>query len=421
MKEKLKLLSQDKFLKNNFIFFCGSLIVAVLNYLYHPILGRMMSVEEFGEVQTLISLFMQLAIIIGIFKIIVVNIVSNQETKEDNKETILMLYKFALGITIALGSLIIICSPFLKSFFHFNSFYPFISLAVILMLGFLMTFREAVLQGVHDFKTLSIGQIIHSSGRLIFAVVLVYAGLSSFGAISAIIIAQIITLSYIAPKVKKSFDFDNWNIKIDWQKIKKELKFGSLILTTSLCVTFLFTADVMIVKHYFPSDTAGLYSGIAVIARIIFFVTGSVVGVLLPSIKLKNENGNNSKILKKSLFLFFSIGGTTLAFFSLFPEFIINIMIGDRYLVYANLLPRLSLLLFLTSIINLLFYYLLALRNYTIAPIAIIGVFTAISASFLNHNAPVDIINNFLLGATIITGLLGALFIERMGYGSRKT
>jgi len=420
MKDKLKSPTQDKFLRNNFIFFCGSLVVAVLNYLYHPILGRMMSVEEFGEVQTLISLFTQLAIIVGIFRVIVINIVSNQETKEDNKEIILMLYKIALGITIALGGLIIIGSPFLKSFFHFNSFYPFISLAIILMLGFLMTFQTAVLQGTHNFKALSISQIISSSGKLIFAVVLVYVGFSSFGAISAIIIAQIITLLYIAPKAKKLFDFGGWNIKIDWGKIKKELKFGSLILTVSLCVTFLYTADIMIVKHYFPAETTGLYSGIAIIARIIFFVTGSFVGVLLPSIKLKDENGNNSKILKKSLFLFFGIGGSVLIFFSLFPEFVINILLGDRYLVYAHLLPRLSLLLFLTSVVNLLFYYLLALRIYSIAYIAISGIFITILTSFFRHDTLIHIINNFLFGAIVMIGLLIMLFVKRRGWGVIK-
>ena len=416
MKGKLKSIRNDKFLKNNFIFFCGSLVVAVFNYLYHPVLGRMMSVEEFGEVQTLISLFTQLAIIVGIFGMIVINIVSNQKEKEDSKETILMLYKFALIITITLGGLIIICSPFLKSFFHFNSFYPFISLAVILMLGFLITFRTAVLQGTHNFKALSVGQIISSSGRLIFAVVLVYVGFSSFGAISAIIIAQAITLLYIAPKVKKIFNFGGWNIKIDWRKIKRELKFGSLILSVSLCVTFLYTADVMIVKHYFPAETAGLYSGVAIIARIIFFVTGSIVGVLLPSVKLKDENGNNSKILSKSLLLFLGIGGTTLIFFSLFPEFVINMLIGDRYLVYAHLLPRLSLLLFLTSVINLLFYYLLALRIYSIAPVAILGIFATILASFFRHDTLVHVINNFLFGAIIILGLLIMLFAKRRGW-----
>ena len=39
----------DNFLKNNIIFFCGTMVVSVFNYLYHPILGRMMSVEKFGK------------------------------------------------------------------------------------------------------------------------------------------------------------------------------------------------------------------------------------------------------------------------------------------------------------------------------------------------------------------------------------
>ena len=417
VKLRLNSVAKDKFLRNNLIFFCGSLVVAVFNYLYHPVLGRMMSVEEFGEVQTLISLFTQLAIIVGIFRIIVINIVSNQKTKEDSRETILMLYKLALVITVALASLVILCSPYLKSFFHFNSFYPFISLAVILILGFLMTFHEAILHGTHNFKTLSIGQIILSSGRLIFAATLVYAGFSSFGAISGIIIAQFITLLYIVPKAKKFFDFRGWNIRINWQKMKKELKFGSLILIVSLCVTFLYTADIMIVKHYFPGETAGLYGGIAIIARIIFFVTGSIVGVLLPSIKLKDDNGNNRKILSRSLFLFFGVGGTTLVFFSLFPEFVINILLGDRYLVYAHLLPRLSLLLFLASVINLLFSYLLVLRIYSIAAISILGVSATIAASFFRHDTLVHIINNFLLGVIIILGLLIMLFAKRRGWG----
>jgi O-antigen/teichoic acid export membrane protein len=416
MNIKLKSIAQDKFLKNNAIYFCGTLIVSIFNYIYHPTLGRMMSVEEFGEVQTLISLFSQLAIPVGIFGIIVLNIVSNQKTKEDSRETILMLYKFAMMIAIGIGSLIIICSPLLKSFFNFSSIYPFISLAVILILGFLLTFRLAVLQATQNFKTVSIGQIFASSGRLIFAAVLVYAGWSSFGAISAIILAQVVAFLYIAPKAKKVFDFSGWNIKISREKIKEELKYGSLILAVSLCVTFLYTADVMIVKHYFPNETAGLYSGVSIIARIIFFITGSIVGVLMPSVKLKDEGNSNSKILKKSLLLVFGLGGTALIFFSLFPELIIKILIGERYLIYAPLLPKLSLLLFLTSVLNLLFYYLLALRNYKIAFIAIAGISISAISSFFYHNTLIHIINNFLFGAFVILGLLFLLFAQRRGW-----
>lgn len=419
MNEKLKSIANDKFLKNNFIFFCGSSVVAVFNYLYHPVLGRMMSIEEFGEVQTLISLFMQLAIIVGVFKIITVNIVSNQDS-EKAKIIILMLQKLAFFVVAVLCGVIIILSPFLKSFFHFNSFYPFISLAVILGIGLVLSFREAILQGVHNFKALSISSIILSSGRLVFAVVLVYFGWSSFGAISAIIIAQSIALIYVIIKTRHTFNFRGWNIKID-SRVKPELKYGFLIFAVTLCIAFLYTADVMIVKHYFPADIAGHYSGISVIARIIFFITGSTVGVLLPSIKMNGNNKENSKTLQKAIFLILALGGTTLIVFALFPEFVINLLIGNRYLAYANLLPRLSLLLFLVSIINLLSHYLLALRNYGLAVISVLGISVIALISFFHHNTLIQVINNFLFGSIGIISLLIFLYFRSNSQKQHET
>lgn len=408
MREKLRLIASDKFLKNNFIFFCGSLIVAVLNYLYHPVLGRMMSVEEFGEVQTLISLFMQLAVITGVFRIITINIVSNQKTKEEARETILTLQKLALYVILSVSGLIIVFSPYLKTFFQFNSFYPFIALSIILLLGLFMTFREAILQGAHNFKALSVSQIIISSGRLTFAAILVYFGWSSFGAITGIIIAQIIALTYVAAKTRHLFNFSGKGVRIDG-RIKKELKYGLLILSVTLCTAFLYTADIMIVKHYFPSDIAGGYSGISIIARIIFFITGSTVGVLLPSIKMEDKNKENGKTLKKALFVVIILGGAALLVFALFPEFVINLLIGERYLPYSYLLPRLSVVIFLVSIINLLSYYLLALRNYGLAAISVLGILTIALISFFRHDTLIHIINNFLLGAILIIGLLACL------------
>lgn len=404
----------DNFLKNNIIFFCGSMVVAVFSYLYHPILGRMMSVEEFGEVQTLISLFAQLAIIIGAFRIIVVNIVSNQEREANfaeqklfsgTKETILMLKKIALYFALAMSAIVIILSPWLKSFFNFNSFYPFISLAIILIISVPITFRGAILQGRHNFKALSLNGIIFSSGKLIFAVILVYIGWSSFGAISAIIIAQCLALLHLISKTKHFLDFKKQKIKID-NRIKKELKYGLLILTATLSVTFLYTADIIIIKHYFPSDVAGIYSGMAVVARIIFFITGSIVGVLLPSIKIRDGNGENGKILKKAMVLIMVLGGTVLIVFSLFPEFAINLLIGDRYLDYAHLLPRMGLILFLVSLINLLSNYMLALRNYSLAIVSVAGISAICIISIFRHETLIQIINNFLFGSIFILFLL---------------
>lgn len=411
IENKLKAATRDGFIRNNLIFFCSSLIVAVFNYLYHPILGRIMKVADFGEVQTLISLFTEVTIITGVSRIIIVNVISNGTSEAHAKEIIGMLYKAVLCFAFIIGIAMIILSPYLKTFFHFSSFYPFVSLAIILISGLMLGFREAIPQGLSDFKTISISQIINSSGRLIFAVFLVFVGWSTLGAISAIIIAQLLAFSYVAPKTRNFFNHPWVKLKIDG-RIKKELKYGALVLLVTLCVTFLYTADIIIVKHYFPSESAGLYSGISIIARIIFFVTSSIAAVMLPSIKINDINGQNGKILSKSLYLTFALGGVTLVIFSLFPEFIISIFIGKRYLAYADLLPRLGLVLFLTSIINILSYYMLALRNYGIAAVSAAGILAIFVASIFRHDTLIHVVDNFLFGAVIIVCLLFVLYFK---------
>ena len=73
---------QDDFLRHNLIFFIGSIIVAVLNYLYHPIMSRMLSVEDFGEVQVLFSILGLVAVPLGIFNIIALNLYTNNNSYE---------------------------------------------------------------------------------------------------------------------------------------------------------------------------------------------------------------------------------------------------------------------------------------------------------------------------------------------------
>ena len=395
-------LFQDKFLRHNFILFCGSMIVAVFNYLYYPVLSRMMDVGSFGEVQAFISLFLLLSMVAGMFQTVVVNIAANAEEIKERHDLILMLEKVVLYVVSAISLLIVIFSPQLKVFLKFTSIYPFISLAVLLILDLFFTFRIAILQGLHKFKELSVANIYLSAGRLFFAILLVYLGWAVFGAVTAVVIAQIIALIYAYSKTKDHLmSLIKANIKIT-SKIKKEIYYALLVFLATSCITFLYTADVIIVKHYFSPDQAGFYSGISTIARITYFLTASVAAVLISHIKLENSNKENKKILLKSLAIVVSIGAVVLLTFSLIPDIIIKILIGQKYLRYAGLLSKLSLLSFFASIINVIFCYYLALRKYFLAIISILTPLLVIILSYFWHSSPSQIINNFLLGSVFV-------------------
>lgn len=77
----INLVKGDTFLRNNVIFFLGSGFIAFLNYLYHPIMSRLMPVERFGEVQTIFSFVFLSGIILTVFYRIVLHIVANSSTE----------------------------------------------------------------------------------------------------------------------------------------------------------------------------------------------------------------------------------------------------------------------------------------------------------------------------------------------------
>ncbi len=408
----LRKIIQDDFVKNNIILFAGSMVVAVLNYVYHPILSRMMSVEDFGEVQTLISLFLQTGVVLGIFGNIVVNLTANSDRDADKLQIINQLYKIALLSSLVLTAGIIIFTPFLKGFLQFHSIFAFWALAISLPLSVSLTFRRFFLQGKKDFKKVSAIGIFYSVGRLILAVFLVWLGWATLGAIGAITLTTLFSLFYAYRVTRRELKLSLRQPIIFNKALREEFKYGGLILATTGFITFLYTADMVFVKHYFSPELAGFYGGVATIARVVFFVTGSVTAVLIASVKIKESFRNNFRVLLKGLIIISLIGLGATGVFVLFPELVIKLMIGQRYLPYAYLLPKMAIVLFLVSLTNLLMMFFLALRKYFVVWISVAGTLIISLTSVLNHGSLIQIVNNFLTGVILTILLLAGAFYK---------
>ena len=152
MKSLVTRLFSDSFIRHNAIFFVGSMVVAVLNYLYHPILSRLMDVEHFGEVQLLLSLVAQIGVIMTVFGIIALNIYANTESDSHDREDMAgMLHAIALYLMLAIAIGTVVLSPWLAKIFKFSSSWPFVVLAVSFIFIVPIAFRLLFLQAIHDF------------------------------------------------------------------------------------------------------------------------------------------------------------------------------------------------------------------------------------------------------------------------------
>ncbi|MBU4216800.1 oligosaccharide flippase family protein [Candidatus Parcubacteria bacterium] len=409
----IKRVLRDEFVKNNIVLFVGSVMVAFLNYLYHPVLGRMMNVADFGEVQVIISLFMLTGVLGGVIKNVIVNITANKEEGDNQEEVVLMLGKLSLYAVLLFSFLMIVFSGHLRRELNFHSDWPFIALAVIVSWSMAFNVRLAVLQGLNKFLEISVSGAIVSLGRLIFAVIFVYIGWSSFGAIFGLLLAQVLAFYYVFLKTRQQLKLNaGKHIQIDG-RIKKELWYGLSILISSFAVTFLYTFDVVLVKYFFSANEAGLYSGIATVGRIIFFLTASISMVLLSAVKIDKSKKDNLKTLSKGLLLTIGLGGATLLTFYLFYDMVVGLLIGSKYLLFSKYLFKLGILSFLASIVNLIFVYFFALRNKQIIFPSLLAPLFVLILTLFNHDTIMSVINNFIFGGVfVLTALLSLLYVE---------
>lgn len=411
---------KDTFIKNNIIFFVGSMIAAGLNYLYHPMMSRIMSVEDFGEVQTLISLTYLTGIFLAICGTVTTNIVANRIENSSGECNVFIsqLFKVVLPI-ILIGVIgIIMFSPYLMQLLQFTSVIPFLPFAFIFLVDVVYVFYNAYLRGTKQFFTVSVIGIISSAGRLIFGMIFVYIGMRVFGAISALALATLFALLYAMYKTRGKFRLSFKEKATLSPEIRKELSYAVLILFALGYITFLYASDVLFVKHFFDPEVAGLYTGIATIARIIFFATASVAGVLMPSIQLHANKTENKKILKKALVINVLIGMSVLGIFILAPAMVISLMIGERYISLTYLLPLAGLSIFLISMLNVFYVYFMALRDRRLINVSVIGFVVMICLIVLFHDSLQVILYDYIVGVIVTMCILSFSVMWRCDKGT---
>jgi O-antigen/teichoic acid export membrane protein len=396
---------KDQFIKNNIIFFAGSMIAAFFNYAYHPIMSRLLSVSDFGEMQALISLTYIIGIFLIVFGIIAVNIVTNYDRGHAIKK-ISDLFSFVLPMIILFSVGIIVASPFLKEVLNFTSYISFLPLVCILCIDVVNTFYGAFLRGTKEFGILSITMIISSAGRIIFGVILVLIGLRVFGAIGAFALATFTSLLYAWYRMRGVFTLKYVRSKEILDTVKNERSYAFLVLSSIGFVTFLYSSDILFAKYYFDPETAGLYSGIATIARSIFFATGSVAAVLLPSVIIHIERKNNRKILLKAMIINGMISVSAMLVFIFLPQLTISLMLGTQYLEMMHILAYAGVSAIFISIVNIAYTYYLALRDKRLIYSSFVGLMVICILMVFNHQSPQAIITNYLITSIAVLGVL---------------
>lgn len=403
----------DEYLKRYAIYFFGSMAVAFFNYLFHPILAHFISPEKFGEVQAFLSLIAQFGIVFGAFFIVSVHITTNIDDEVERNQLLSELQRICFYLAAIMVLVMFFLSSQIKLFLNLQSYAPIFGACVMVLLGTSTTIRGAFLQGRGMFKEFSIQSGISAIGRLFIVLPLLFLESGIYGVIFAVILSQILSIFYSYWCTRKSLSV---HAKTDIQvlerkSIRSELQYGLLVLFGSGFTTFFYSADVLIVKHFFNAYDAGLYTGISSIAKIVFIILTSVCAVLLSMVRMKNSRRENSVILMKSLAIAVGMAAVIFPFFFWQYRLLASVIVGAKYLGFSYLLPNIGFTMFLLSIVSIFVFYFLALRRYVLIGISLISFCILMLLLKLNHPD----IGAIVTDLQITLGITIAMFIVYYG------
>lgn len=408
---------RNDFARHNAILFGGNAVVSFVNYLYYPVLGRLLPTAAFGEVQALISIVLQATLFLGVIGNVAVNVIANETDEAKRSRFTAEMSRLTVLAAIVVVALAMIFVQPIQAALKFEEPLPFYLLGLSLILSAVTALRSAYLRGLSAFGSLSAGNLLASGSKLVLSAAFVAVGWGTSGAIGGLLAAQVVAALYLwraamvrglrPPKT-------SWLKMPDLSVIRPQLKYTGLVLAVSLSTTALFSVDSLIVKHNFDPETAGEYGGVATIARIIYFLTGSVAMVLLSSVKLQSGRKANQRLLMRSAGITAALGGCVLAVFTIAPELVIRLLLGGRYEPLAYLLPWLGLVMFGLALVNLVFSYDLALRRKSVAVYAIAGLVLTATALWLLHDSPAQVVMALMIGTAGMLVLRGLDSLRRV-------
>lgn len=380
------LIRNDKFLANSSILFIGAFLVSAFNYLFHFLMARMLSVENYGELQSLLAVFTIVGVLTAAISTVLIKYVAAFKAKnwwaKIHNLFLISIKKILVPAGIFL-IVFVVSSGYITDFLNLSSVTPVIILGASFILVFLQSINTGVLQGLQKFKDISIISVIAAFFRVLLAVLLVKFGFAVNGAVGAMVLSGLI--GYVISFLPLKFLFKKAKEKVETKEI---FQYFFPVLFTLLFITLIYNIDVILVKHFFSPQIAGEYSALAIIGRIIFFISGPIIAVMFPmAAEAHSGGGDHIKIFKKTFFLVSAIGLGILLFYFLFPDLIIKILVGSKFLSISKFLGWFGVSMFLYSLVGLFSRYFLSIHKTRCVYLVGVGALLQIVLIYFFHSS----------------------------------
>jgi len=395
--------------------FVGGIATGILGYLFQIIMGRMLSVTEYGIFSALMAMMVVVGAPMTTLSMIISRRVSAYRSEQDSSKLGYLFYwinRKLLLIAIVLATLVVFNIKLLQNFFLMEESIHLYLLLIMLLIAFPQAINNAYLQGLQYFKWLSASGILATLLKIIIAVILVYFGSGVTGALGGVIFSTLIILILTYIILRPSLSKNNINTSSATHLLFKS---AMPVLLANIAFAVMTQIDMVLVKHYFSEQDAGLYAAASILGKAVMYLPGGIAMALFPMVAENHASGKSStNLIFQAVGMTASLSLIGALFYYFFADSIIVLLYGADYKEAAHVLKYFGFAILPMALIMVAEHFLIAMGRVLFAYLFMIIAPLQLIAIYYYHDTLIDIVTVLFISGIILAvsgyGLLWRAF-----------
>ncbi len=387
-------------------FLAGSMLVLfgvnLYNFgqmIFHLIVGRLLGRTGYADIAVIVSILGIVIIVQQAFGLTIVKFISSDKNEKSiiNFTRWVILWSLCLGIFLSLAFLAL--SPLLINFLHINQPNSILILSpTIILLVFLNTARS-IFQGLLKFGSYVLVNLSEVVTKLLLSVIFILLGWEVFGVMVAIVIGVLcsslltyfLLTRYIVGKRDKPPD------------ILPLFKYSVPVFFLSIALTSMCSTDIILVKHFFTADEAGLYAALAKLGSIAFFGAAPIASVMFPHISRNHSRGKSyNRFFYLSLLLVLAISIPVVVIYKIFPILVIKFLFGSQFIGGSEILWWFGIYMLLLGIVVLFLQFYLSVGKTKIVSLFVFAALLQAILIWFIHPTILSVIQVSIVSVTLL-------------------
>ncbi|HYX51877.1 MAG TPA: oligosaccharide flippase family protein [Candidatus Limnocylindrales bacterium] len=311
-------------LGGSLVMLVSMLLVNGFNFAYNMVMARVLGPSAFGHINAAVTILLLASCISLAFQLVCAKFVARNETAGSKASVIHSLLGKSWIASLAFAVVLFAGQKPFSAYLNLPSPWILGVLALGIAAYAPLGVKRGAMQGVCSFHRLGGNFVAEALTRFVVGVGLVIAGYGVLGAVGAISAAVIVAyfVPALPPELRTAPEAGE---PASFAEALQAIVFfiGQVVINN---------IDILLVKHFFPADPAGVYAAIAQVGRLLYFVCWfGIVNAMFPVAAASREEQRKSEALGLPMVLVLAISAAFVLGAAIFPHFIMGLLFGSKF------------------------------------------------------------------------------------------